>query len=295
MLPRQRSIARTGNKEKTWFWTSSALTNRWTKLLCEANPIVGYGTAISTSGIVEAAYVRYVVGLRLQLSPVRKSYIHSLGSISHGAERTVCSWTILVLNTNNPPTDSTFRLLRRSSPLILMLDKIQYANLINNPLTNQPHIPMIHPTDYKPRIFHTYIFSDEQGSNSSIRRRVHLSAPWDKKACTLLPELSNNAESAPLILSRKIHRFTNAHLHVVGRICWDAGTLSKSMEDAITAVDDWCDVFAWNTSPKPMIRVSPTHVNKHFNEEVQLGFMFHITPGEKRAMLVVTDTGTECT
>lgn len=76
------------------------------------------------------------------------------------------------------------------------------------------------------------------------------------------------------------------------RICQDAGILSKTLDDAITKVDEACDVCTRNGRGKPMRKISLTHVNKSFKQEVQLDFMFHVIRKEKRTVLVITDTGT---
>lgn len=72
----------------------------------------------------------------------------------------------------------------------------------------------------------------------------------------------------------------------------DAGILDDRLDDAITKVSEACEVCTKNGRPKPSRKVSVTHVDESFNEEIQLDFMFINLKEHDIVILVITDTGT---
>lgn len=261
------------------------------QLLTDPNYRIHNGAPTCTGGMIEAKHLCNVLGIQLQLSPIRKSYMHGWGSSCHGAKPTACSWTFTTTDINNRATDLTFDLIRGSSPLILGLRVIQFSNQLGSSANIQLYISISGPTDKQPRLFHTYIRTDDRGSDLSIRKRIRLSPSWDTNACALPSKFSINARRSPLVLSRKLHRFTHPHPDEVKRIGRDAGILAKPLDDAIIKVDEAGEVCAKSGTPKPLRKVSLAHINENLNEEVQIDFMFQIIRDAKRTVFVMTDTG----
>lgn len=71
-----------------------------------------------------------------------------------------------------------------------------------------------------------------------------------------------------------------------------AGILTKSLEEAIDKVDEACEVCVRNGRPIPSKKVSLSHVNEAFNQEIQIAFTYCVVRSRKRMIMVITDAGT---
>lgn len=68
--------------------------------------------------------------------------------------------------------------------------------------------------------------------------------------------------------------------------------LSPAMEEAIEKVTDACEICAKNGRLKAFRKISLTHVNEAFNQELQIDFMFFSVKTIKRTVINMTNTGT---
>lgn len=68
--------------------------------------------------------------------------------------------------------------------------------------------------------------------------------------------------------------------------------MSEELEDAIDDIDAACEVCARHGKPLPSKKISLTHVNEAFNEEVQIDFTYIEMNGTKYTLIVITGTGT---
>lgn len=75
-------------------------------------------------------------------------------------------------------------------------------------------------------------------------------------------------------------------------ICTHAGILNEKFISAIDKVDAACEICARHGRPLSSTKISLTHVNEAFNEEIQIDFTFCDIQGEKHKLMVITDTGT---
>lgn len=139
-------------------------------LISDPNPIVDSGASTSTGGIIDGTHLYDALGIQLNLTPARKLYMHGWGQDCHGAKATVCSWTLTTPEINSLPTSLTFYLVRGSSPLMIGLDVIQHSIQMNTSATESPHISILRPSDNAHRIFNTYIHSEDQGNELTLRQ-----------------------------------------------------------------------------------------------------------------------------
>lgn len=125
---------------------------------------------------------------------------------------------------------------------------------------------MKRPTDKHERFLYTYLVSDDN------RLRLDISPHPYSMVNTLLGNVHTTSVRAPLAFCKRIHRYTHASESEMQKLCSDASIMIKSMKDAVRAVCDACEICAKNGRPKPARKVSLTHVNAAFNQELQLDF-----------------------
>lgn len=96
----------------------------------------------------------------------------------------------------------------------------------------------------------------------------------------------------PLAFSKKIHRFTHANVDEIKHICKNAGILDKEFSRAIEIVDSECELCAQTGRPASMGKLSLTHINSAFNQEIQIDFTHCDIGGARYTLLNLTDRGT---
>ena len=197
---------------------------------------------------------------------------------------TVCSWTLTLQDSNREPTSITFDLVVGDSPLIIGMDIRAHCNTFNR--NNQNFISMKRPSDKEERILYTYLVP------SDSRPRLDV-APHPRSCVGTLPgNPRTTVKRTPLALCKRVHRYTHASKADMKALCRDARILNPEMKKAIEAVCDACEIYAKNGHPKASRKVSPTHVNEAFNEELQIYFFFENARQAQRAVMNRTGTGT---
>lgn len=254
------------------------------RLLPDPNPILDEGAPTSTGGIENAATLCDILGIPLVLDPPRDNYLHGWGDECLGAKPIVRSWTLTVHDVTEKPTALTFDLVQGSSPLIVGMDVRAYCNTYN--LGSQRYILMKRPTDTEKRTLFTYIVPDDK------RLRLDIAPHPRSVVTTLLGNICSSASRAPLVFSKRIHRYTHASKDETKSLCRDANILNEELEQAIDKVHDACEICAKNGRPKSSKKVSLSHVNTAFNQEIQIDFFFITLRGTKFCVINITDTGT---
>lgn len=193
------------------------------------------------------------------------------------------------MDVNNKPTYLTFHIVEGQSPLLIGLDIKEFADTLN--IGDQKRIIINRPSDNSPRCFNTYI-TQEASRNGDRRLRLAISIQNETQLGTLMSKLEKLSRRSPIIFSRKIHRFTHAPTADVKAICKQAGILTDELEKAIDKVDKACEVCVRNGRPIPSKKISLTHINEAFNQEIQIDFTWCEIRGKKCIILVITDAGT---
>ena len=96
----------------------------------------------------------------------------------------------------------------------------------------------------------------------------------------------------PSTIAAKLHRYTHATAEELITTYRDAGWLNEEPRDSIHRVCHSCGLCAESGFPKSSKKVSLTHVNEAFNQEVQLDFTFCNIRDTKYTVLHLVDTGT---
>ena len=253
-------------------------------LLPDPNPILDEGAPTSTGGTENAATLCDILGTPLVLESPRDRYYHGWGEECLNPKLIVASWTLHVQDVEGKPTAFTFELVEGTSPLILGMDVRKYSNTFN--LSDQKYIEMRRPTDSAPRTLFTYIVPNDD------RLRLEVAPHPLATVSTLLGNVHTTAKRTPLVFCKRIHRYTDAHPDELRNICKDAGIMDNLLDDAITRVSEACQVCCKNGRSKPSRKVSLSHVNAAFNEEIQVDFLFVNLKGQNIVILIITDTGT---
>lgn len=197
---------------------------------------------------------------------------------------TVCSWTLNTYDTTGKLTSLTFDLVPGTSPLILGMDIRAYCNTFN--LGDQKYIKMQRPHDNAERILFTYLVPEDK------RLRLDIAPHPRSVVRTLLGNIQTTAQRTPMTFCKKIHRYTHATKDEMRTLCQDARMLDPELEQAIENVCDACEICAKNGEPKRSKKVSLTHVNEAFNQELQIDFIFVVIGDTKYTVMHMTDTGT---
>ena len=187
------------------------------------------------------------------------------------------------------PIALSFDLVRGESPLIIGLDVTQYANIINSETPR--YISIKRPTDSRTLALFTYITTE--GSDGKTQRlRLEISPHKHSSITSLMENISMLGKRTPLAFSKKIHRFTHANADEIKHICKNAGILDKELSRASDVVDSECEICARNGRPASMRKVSLTHVNSAFNQEIQIDFTHCDIRGTRYTLINMTDRGT---
>lgn len=132
----------------------------------------------------------------------------------------------------------------------------------------------------------TYITPDHHGNN---RLRLEV-VPRDNVTYRSLL-CTNQAQDATATVA-KIHRFSHAHSDDMKAILQDAGRLDAETKQACDDVLNSCPVCVTTGRPAQHRKVSLTHVNAAFNQELQADFTVVYIHGAKFEVLNFNDAGT---
>ena len=168
--------------------------------------------------------------------------------------------------------------------MILGMDGRKYTNTFN--LHVQRYLDMKRPTDKENRIFFTYI------AEGGERLRLDIAPHPLSTASTLLGNIHTTTKRTPLAFCKRVHRYTHATADEMRDLCKDGGILNDELDNAIERVVSACDICTKNGRPKPTTKVSLSHVNEDFNEELQINFAYATVKESRLIFMVMTDVGT---
>lgn len=187
------------------------------------------------------------------------------------------------------PVALSFDLVRGESPLIIGLDFMKYTNVFN---TERPrYIDIRRPEDVKKLSLHTYI-THEEPLRRTRRLQVEIVPHAKSTVATLMSNINLLGQRTPLAFSKKIHRFTYAPPEEIKYICENAGILNEELSNAIENVNDACEVCVRIGRPASIRKISLTHVNAAFNQELQIDLTHCDIGGIRYTILNMTDRGT---
>lgn len=182
------------------------------------------------------------------------------------------------------PTRITFNFVEGESPLLVGLDLKRYSNTNNMESENKTIFKR--PTDTARRVFNTYIADDQKGN-------PHL---WldlaPSRYSTMGSLMQGIVRNKDLNIVKKVHRFTHASAQEMKSIFTDSVMLTPNISKACDKVHDSCDICASSGRPKIKKRVSLSHINEQFTQEVQADFTVAYAGSEKLNILNIVDLGT---
>ena len=259
------------------------------KLQTDPNPIIDEGAPSSTGGIINAVTLCDFLGIPLTIFAPREHYEHGWGDDCHDARPIVATWTLTIMDQKSNPVALTFDLVRGESPLLIGLDVMQHADIINTKIPR--HIRFQRPFDTRSFSLLTYIEYDHEHSNTK-RLRLEIIPHKQSSVATLMANISTLRGRTPLAFSKQIHRYTHAPAEEIKSICKTAGILDSQLAHAIDVVDSECEVCTKNGRLASTLKVSLTYVNAAFNQEVQTDFMHCTMKNVKYTLINMTDRGT---
>lgn len=179
----------------------------------------------------------------------------------------------------------SFELVDGISPLIIGMDVRRYSDSTNR---ESPHtITFQRPHDTTPFTFNTYI-ADDDGGNPRTRLDI---AP--NKTTTISSLMSNIVKRKELNLAKRIHRFGHSSVSDMMDIMTDANLDTEKLRHACQKVYDACDICAASGRPKIKKKISLSHVNEGFNQEVQADFLYAVIGDKNYEILNIIDVGTK--
>lgn len=254
------------------------------RLPLNLNPILDEGAPTSTGGMTNATRICDLMGIPLSLDPPRSRYLHGWGINCEEARPVINSWDLNTQDKNGKPTTFTFDIVKGESPLILGLDVKRFATTDN--MASPPYIRFKRPQDTEAREFRTYIESEDDG-NDRIRFDI---IPHNR---TTMGSLMSNVRKPDLQVAKKLHRFTHAPIEEMTRLLTDAGKFTHSLASEYAKVHRSCDICASTGTPTPKRKISISHINTEFNNEIQADFVTIFIREERFEVLNIIDTGTK--
>lgn len=185
---------------------------------------------------------------------------------------------------NGKPTVLTFDLVTGKSPLIVGLDVKRHSDTVNR--TGTPSIIFRRPCDTSDRTFYTYIAKDDD-HNDRIKLEI---VPHNKTtSASLLGNVSNRREIA---MVKKIHRLTHATDDEMKQLFKDGNMSNERINDACEKIHQACDICTSTGRPRNSKKISLSHVNEAFNEEIQVDYTVAYINEQKYFILNMVDAGT---
>lgn len=232
-----------------------------------------------------AATLCDMLGIPLLLDPPRDLYMHGWGQDCLDPKLIECSWTLTLHDIDGQPTSFTFDLVEGDSPLLLGLDIKQHSNTMN--ITTPRYIKFKRPEDKSPRRFVSYIKPDPV--DGTLRLRMELVPHSNSTVRSLMANIKKRPD---LSLAKKVHRYTHATIEEMKGIFKNAGRLTDGLQTALENVFDACEICNSSGRPHNMKKLSLSHIDKAFNNEIQVDFLWCDIKGTKYCILNITDTAT---
>lgn len=250
----------------------------------DPNPIIDEGAPTSTGGMTNAARICDMLGIRFEVQEPRSHYMHGWGIECSDAKPIKCTWGLTVMDTRNLPVTFTFDLVEGDSPLIVGLDFKQYADTYNR---DEPRmVKFKRPHDVHVYTMYTYIAKDLTGN---MRLRLEIVPHEMSSISTLMTTTDKRRE---LNMAKRIHRFGHASAGDMIAMMKNTGYNRKKIKDACDKVYAACAICTASGRPSDRKKISTTHVNAAFNDELQADFMYVNIREKKHEILNMIDVGT---
>lgn len=182
------------------------------------------------------------------------------------------------------PTILNFNLVEGDSPLIIGLYTKQYTDTLNK--ASPRRVIFKPPCDMNKPELYTYISEDDTGCE---RLRIEI-VPHDRT--TVLSLMWNIVKGPEIYLVKKIHRFTHAPAEEMKALFKDAGMATAKLDAACDKNFGACEIYVSSEEPKQRKKISLTHVNNAFNEDLTADFVIVHIRGEKCEVHKIVDAGT---
>lgn len=220
------------------------------------------------------------LGIEFNVDAPRRVYSRGWGFDCLNSHPIMCSWTITIQDLNDRPTEITFDLFKDSSPLVIGLDLKRYTSTDNF----RHELIIKRPKDKQARILRTYITGD-----SSVDYRVRAELVKMPRSYALT---QSHIGDRPATIVKRLHRLTHAPEKEMMGILRGAGILSEQMKKVVTEVAQSCEICAKSGPPSVSRKLSVSHINQAFNEEVQMDFMYCMIRGTRHVVIHFVDSGT---
>lgn len=174
-------------------------------------------------------------------------------------------------------------------------------------MSKNPILSIQRPQDSRLHTFSTYKAPESPDKPQYPRSRLELlprrSTSNPRHVKSLLSNLYRSVSRDPHLFATGVHRYTHFHPEQLKDICKTDGILTDDFEAAIDTVDAGCNLGVPHGRPLPSKKLSLTHVNEAFSEDIQMDFTYVVVhrsyyaeytghDQERHVLLVVTDTGT---
>lgn len=253
--------------------------------LTDPNPILDDGSPTSTGGMSSAIKLFEALGIAFDVRRPDKLYERGWGFQCQGASPIACSWSITVQDLAGSPTTFDFDLFRDDSPLIIGLDLRIHSNTEN--MGTGRAFKFKRPTDSDVRMFQTYVSGEH---DLDKRLRVNLCSTVGVTTDKTMGALISNLRASRLV--KRFHRLTHATPSETRRFMKSGGRLTGDVEKEIEEVHHACEICAQSGQPEPSRKISMTHVNEGFNEELQIDYTYVDIRDRKHVVLHIVDAGT---
>lgn len=250
----------------------------------DPNPIIDEGAPTSTGGTIEAAALCDMMAIPFEVHRPRAEYLHGWGTDCAGARPIKCTWHVTVMDTCGWPVTFEFDLVEGNSPLIIGLDLKRYSDTCNR--STPRTITFKRPNDVRVYTMYTYIEDDYTGC---ARLRMEL-VPHTKSIMRSM--MTPTDKRRELTMAKRVYRFGHASVNYMVCLMKPTGYDIGKIKEACAKVYNACSICAASGRPADRKKVSTTHINAAFNDELQADFCYVHIRGQKYEVLNMIDMGT---
>lgn len=244
------------------------------------------GNPTSTASAGSIRRLCDIIGRPVKIEKARSDYRRGWGPYGSDSMPIIGLWSITIQDINDKPTTLDFDVTDDDSPITVGMDVQRYC--VTDNLSTPRRVVMKRPRDTDRRTLNTYI-----SGFSPLEHRLRLEiTPIPCATNALIGHARRRPDIRPATLAKRIHNITHAPASEAIRICKQAGWLNDEVEKAIEKVSRECETCARSGRPPPSKKLSLTHVNQDFNDEVQGDFTFVDIRGRKYTVIHYTCTGT---
>lgn len=226
-----------------------------------------------------------MIGIPFKVFKPKKNYVHGWGIDCSNAKEIQCTWELTVMDVNQHPVTLSFDLVNGSSPLIIGLDVKQHADTCNRKYPRT--ITFQRPGDIHVYTMHTYIEKDTTGSDRSRLQIVpHELSP-------IRTMMTTTDERQEIKMAKQVHKFGHAGVSDMIKMMKPSGYDGQRIKEACIKVHQACAICAASGRPANRKKLSTTHINAAFNEEIQADFLYVYIREKKYEVLNIIDLGTK--